>query len=117
MVIVIGLPPIKHNHPFVSLATHTHTVGEFMDKKKLIELVLGNVEIKVNLKGLFDGLIDEVAEPALKEAVAKSETKIDDLVVATLYQPLEDLLKQYAHEGIDEIEKIVKDAIKKALEG
>lgn len=88
----------------------------FMDKKKLATILTSNVEIKINLKGIFDGLIDEIAEPALKEAVEKSETKMDDLVVATLYQPLEDLLKKYAHEGIDELEKMINDAIKKALE-
>lgn len=88
-----------------------------MDKKALSEIIVKNVEIKINLKGIFDGLIDQVAEPALKEAVEKSETKLDDLVVATLYQPLEDLIKKYAHEGIDQLEVTIKDAIKKALEG
>ena len=88
-----------------------------MDKKALAEIIIKNVEIKINFKGIFDGLIDQVAEPALKEAVEKSDTKLDDLVIATLYQPLEELIKKHAHEGIDELEVMIKDAIKKALEG
>lgn len=59
-------------------------------KSVLLEIVKKNI----NVPGLANDLIDSVLEPALKAAVAKSETKIDDIVVAALYPLLEDEVKK-----------------------
>lgn len=60
----------------------------------------------VNLVGLIHDSIDGIGEPALREAVAKSGTKVDDIVLAALYQPLEDELKKLIAEHL-EWEKLI----------
>ena len=42
------------------------------------------VKTNLNVPGFMDAMMDKVALPALQEAVAKSENKIDDVVVAAL---------------------------------
>lgn len=42
------------------------------------------VKSNLNVPGFMDSMMDKVALPALQEAVAKSENKIDDVVVAAL---------------------------------
>lgn len=68
-------------------------------KGDLLKIVHGNV----NVPGLFNGLVDGVAEPALRAAIAKSESKIDDILVAALYQPLEDEIKKLVKEKWDSL--------------
>lgn len=58
-------------------------------KDKLLVIAKSNV----NVPGIVDQILDEVLEEAIKEAVKKTETVIDDLVAAALYQPLEDVIK------------------------
>lgn len=48
----------------------------------------------VNVPGVFNDLIDEIAEPALKAAIEKSGTKLDDIVYNALYPLLETELKE-----------------------
>jgi len=57
----------------------------------------------VDLEKLAFGLIDDVIEVAIKEAVAKSETKIDDSVVALLYPIVEVEVKKLISAKIAEL--------------
>jgi len=68
-----------------------------MDKEKIKEIL----EKNINLSGLINDAIDGIAEPALREAVKKSSNKIDDIVLAALYQPLEDELKKLVADNLN----------------
>ena len=54
-------------------------------KKELLDSFKNNV----NVPGLVSDLVTKIADPALRAAVAKTDTKIDDLVVATIAPELE----------------------------
>lgn len=57
----------------------------------------------IDLEKLSFGLIDEVLEPAIKEAVQKSPTPIDNAVVDLLYPVLETELKKIISAKIAEL--------------
>lgn len=56
--------------------------------------LLNSVYKNVNVPGLAGDILDKVLEPVLKDAVAKSNTKIDDIAFAALYPILEAELKK-----------------------
>ena len=60
----------------------------------------------VDLKALSDILIDDIIEVAITRAVAKTETKIDDSIVAMLYPLIEKEAKEYVAEKIAELKEI-----------
>lgn len=62
-----------------------------LDVKKEL---LAAVQMNLNIPGLSDALIDKVAMPALQNAVAASENKIDDVVVAALAPLLANEIKK-----------------------
>lgn len=68
-------------------------------KVDLKKLVLDSVD----LKKLSFALLDEVLEPALKEAVAKSSTPIDDAVFNLLYPVLEAEVKKLIDAEIEKL--------------
>jgi len=57
----------------------------------------------VDLEKLVFAVIDDVVEPALKEAVAKSATQIDDAAVALLYPVIEAEVKKLVSAKIAEL--------------
>lgn len=59
----------------------------------------------IDVEKLAFAIIDEALEPALKEAVLKSENKIDDSVMALLYPVIEAELKKVISEKIAELKK------------
>jgi len=59
----------------------------------------------IDVEKLAFAIIDEALEPALKEAVLKSENKIDDSVMALLYPVIEAELKKIISEKIAELKK------------
>lgn len=75
--------------------------GDEMEQVGLKEDLVGVFKKNVNLSGLFDGLIDGVGEPALRSAIEKSETKLDDVILLALYQPLEDEVKKFVKAKIE----------------
>jgi hypothetical protein len=60
----------------------------------------------IDLEKLAFGLIDDVIEVALKEAVAKSATPIDDSVVAILYPIIEVEVKKLVSAKIAELKAV-----------
>lgn len=66
---------------------------------KILELVKNHIDVP----GLVDGILDGIVEEALKEAVAKSETMIDDVLVAAVYPALETVLKAKVREAWQKI--------------
>lgn len=58
--------------------------------KDLLPIVKKNIDVP----GLLDDTLDQILEPALLEVVAKSETKIDDIVVGALAPLLKAELKK-----------------------
>jgi hypothetical protein len=58
---------------------------------------------RIDVPGLMDDVLDQVLEAALVEAVAKSENKIDDILVAALYPQLEAVLKSKVREAWESI--------------
>lgn len=62
---------------------------------KLLELTKQHVDVP----GLVDGVLDQILEAAVMEAVAKSETIIDDMVVRALYPALESVIKAKVREA------------------
>ena len=57
----------------------------------------------IDLEKLAFAIIDEALEPAIKEAVLKSENKIDDSVVALLYPIIEAEVKKISAAKIAEL--------------
>lgn len=57
----------------------------------------------IDLEKLAFALIDEVVEPALKEAVAKSATPIDDAILGVLYPVVEAEIKKLVAAKIAEL--------------
>lgn len=57
----------------------------------------------IDLEKLAFAIIDEALEPAIKEAVLKSENKIDDSVVALLYPIIEAEVKKIIAAKIAEL--------------
>lgn len=57
----------------------------------------------IDVEKLAFAVIDEALEPALKEAVLKSENKIDDSVVALLYPIIEAEVKKIISAKIAEL--------------
>lgn len=57
--------------------------------------ILSILKNNINVPGLFNDLIDQVGEPALKSAIDKSDTKIDDIVFAALEPLVKSELKKY----------------------
>lgn len=68
-----------------------------MGKKELKKILKANI----NLAGLISDSIDGIVEPALKKVVADSPNKIDDIIMAALYQPLENELKKQIVANLD----------------
>ena len=61
------------------------------------------VKANLNVPGFMDSMMDKVALPALQEAVAKSENKIDDIVVAALAPMLAVEIKKLIHAEWDKL--------------
>tara|TARA_B100001971_G_C18268010_1_gene596186 strand:+ start:29523 stop:29744 length:222 start_codon:yes stop_codon:yes gene_type:complete len=57
--------------------------------QKIKDMIYKNIK----LDDLTNDCIDEVLEPALKEAVKKSPTTLDDLALAKFYPDLEEIVK------------------------
>ena len=74
-----------------------------MEQVDLKSDLLGIFKKNVNVPGLAGDLIVGVVEPALRAAVEKSETKIDDIVVAALYPLLEEELKKLIKQKWEEL--------------
>jgi hypothetical protein len=66
-------------------------------KKALLEAVVESI----NLKKLGSALVDNVVEQAIKDAVAKTKTPIDDMAFAALWPVLEKELKDKIEEKLD----------------
>lgn len=66
-------------------------------KDELIKVVASSID----LKKLAYGLVDEVAEEALKKVVADSSNPFDDMLMASVYPVLEKELKKLIDEKLD----------------
>jgi hypothetical protein len=84
-------------------------------KKPLIDVVKQTVQVKINLVGLADGLVDEVLEPALKEVVADTTNTFDDMAMAMIYPTLELKLKELYAAKLAEVQKQLDEALAKVL--
>lgn len=84
-------------------------------KPALVEVVKKAVVIKIDLKGLSHGLIDEVLEPALKEVVADTANTFDDMAMAAIYPTLEAKLKEIMDKKLAEVQKIIDENLAKVL--
>jgi len=65
-------------------------------KDKAKSILLENI----NIEGLAFGMIDDILEEALMEVVADTDNPFDDVMMASIYQPLEDMLKLKISERI-----------------
>lgn len=65
------------------------------------EKVLKVLAQSIDLKGLANGLIDEVIEEALKKVVADSSNTFDDMAMAALWPVLEKEVKKMVEEKLD----------------
>lgn len=52
-----------------------------------------SVQKNLNVPGLVNDIIDQVLEPALVNAIAKTETKIDDIILAAVLPKLKEEVK------------------------
>lgn len=66
-------------------------------KKAALEIVVESID----LKKLATGIVDQVLEEAIKNAVAKSENKIDDVVAPMLWPLIEKEVKQLIEDKLD----------------
>ena len=60
----------------------------------------------IDLKGLANGIVDEVIEESLKKVVAKSSNTFDDMAMAALWPVLEAEIKKLIEEELD-LEKLL----------
>jgi NH3-dependent NAD+ synthetase len=84
-------------------------------KKPLLDVVKTSVQVKINLVGLADGLVDEVLEPALKEVVANTQNTFDDAAMAMVYPTLEVELKKLYKTKLEAIQKQIDEQLAKVL--
>lgn len=84
-------------------------------KKPLLNVVKESVQVKINLKGLAHGLVDECLEPALKEVVAKTTNTLDDAAMAMIYPTLEAELKKLVDAKLEEVQKKIDEELAKVL--
>ena len=73
--------------------------------KKALEIVADSID----LKKLASGIIDEVLEEAIKKAVSKTPTPIDDSVVAILWPLIEKEIKQLIEDKLDLKKILIKE--------
>lgn len=66
-------------------------------KKEALKLVAESID----LKKLASGILEQVVEEAIKKAVAKSATPLDDMAVAALWPVVEKELKELIEEKLD----------------
>jgi len=66
-------------------------------KKEALKLVVDSID----LKKLATGIVDQLVEEAIKKAVAKSATPLDDMAVAALWPVVEKELKELIDEKLD----------------
>lgn len=71
-----------------------------MDSKKLVKEVL---VANINLEGIASSLIDNVVEEALKSAIEKSDTKLDDMAFQALWPKLETEVKALVSKKVAEL--------------
>lgn len=71
-----------------------------MDSKKLVKEVL---VANINLEGIASSLIDNVVEEALKSAIEKSDTKLDDMAFQALWPKLETEVKALVAKKVAEL--------------
>lgn len=69
---------------------------------ELKEVGIEIVKKNINVKGIVFDILDEVLEEALKSAVAKSENKIDDMLMASVYPIIEKELKELIEKKLGE---------------
>lgn len=69
-----------------------------MEVKKVL---LQSVAEAIDLQKLADSIVDNVLEEAIKKAVAKSATPIDDMAFAALWPILEKEVKDAIEEKLD----------------
>lgn len=62
------------------------------DTVELKDQILDIVKKRIDVPGLVKDSVKELLEPALLAAVAKSETKVDDILVAAILPILEEEL-------------------------
>ena len=70
--------------------------------EKLKKILIASID----LKGLANGLVDEVLEEALKKIVADSSNTVDDMLMAAIYPVLEAELKKVIEAKLD-LEKML----------
>lgn len=66
-------------------------------KDQIIKILLESVD----LKKLACGVVDEIVEESLRRAVAKSDNKIDDAVMAALWPVIEREIKELINDKLD----------------
>lgn len=74
----------------------TYMENPMPESKTVSPALIDAIAKNLNLPEFLKAVINDIAEPALRDAVAKSSTKIDDVVLAALYPILEEeLFKQF----------------------
>lgn len=84
-------------------------------KKPLLDVVKKAVVVKIDLKALSHGVIDEVLEPALKEVVADSTNTFDDMALAMLLPTLDAKLKELLDKKLAEAQTYIDEQLGKVL--
>lgn len=79
--------------------------------KDLAKLALGAIEIKIDLKELSHGLIDDVLEPALQKVVDDSANPFDNAAMSMLYPILEGEIKKLIDAKVAELEAAIAKKI------
>lgn len=63
-------------------------------KKEFQNIIYKNIK----LDGLTNDCLDQILEPAIREAVLKTKTPLDDMAFAKFYPELEELIKEKVKE-------------------
>jgi hypothetical protein len=78
---------------------------------ELVNKVLDCVEVKINLAGIGNILIDDVIEKSLDKIVADTTNPYDDQFKAMLWPMLEKEAKEIMAVKVAELEKLIADKI------
>lgn len=76
-------------------------------KTELVKILTEAVEVKVDLKKIGHGLIDQILEPALQKVVDDTTNPFDNAAMAMVYPTLEVEVKKLLDAQVEKLEAII----------
>lgn len=81
-----------------------------------LAILKGSVKIKISIKPILNGVIDQVLQPALEKAVDDTSNKFDDLILAQIYPGVEAQVKASVGKKVDELVLKIPESLRDYIE-